>query len=289
MMNAYLKTGFRIFLIVMVLAIFNACDKHETTQTPSTTPTTTTPTSPTTTPTPPAQPETSSGVTLHLIIVADTLDPNIGKSVIRDSENIQSMFQSVVNSSQRKISLNKIVLEGSSITRHNLMTALTYPRIKSNDIVVFLYSGHGFRTSDKSSKWPMLNTKEYSTNFDEVISIIKSANPRMFILIADCCNNYIDRGIRTIAPKMLDTFEYKNIERMFLSSNTKIAASGSVPGMYSYGDDDEGGYFTAAFISSLKTALNSSDGNWDKVFTEAVSKVSQRTQGNQKPQYEEIR
>lgn len=279
-MNPYLKNSFRVFMIVLALAFFQSCASNDaitTTPPPATQPPTVL--------TPPSQPETSVAVTLHLMIVADTLDPNIGKSVIRDSENTQNFFQSVVNSSQGKIFLNKIVLEGGSITRHNLMTALTYPRIKADDIVVFLYSGHGFRTTAKSSRWPMLNTKEYSTDFDEVISVIKSSNPRQFILMADCCNSYIDRGIRTVAPKMLETFAYKDVERMFLIPKTKIAASGSEPGMYSYGDDDSGGYFTAAFIANLKTALSSPDGNWDKVFTDAVSAVSQRTQGNQKPQY----
>jgi hypothetical protein len=248
----------------------------------------------TTQPNQPGEPPAAdpSLATLHLIIVADTLDNKIGQSVAVDSKNFQDFFQSVVNSSQGKIFLNKVVLEGRDITRNNLFATLNFvsPRIKSNDIVVFLYSGHGYRMQTKVSKWPVLNTREYATEFDDVITILKNSNPRQIIAIADCCNSFIDRGIRTAKIlKAPEAFSYQDIERMFLLPKTKIAASGSKVGQFSNGDDVDGGFFSAAFISNLRKSLLSSDGNWDKVFTGAVSVVSQRTQNEQVPQYEEIR
>jgi len=294
--NIFKSLFVRIACIVLAVIFFQACASPDSpttsSQSPPTQPsepTTTQPNQPVSETTPSADP---SIATLHLIIIADTLDNKIGTSVAVDSKNFQDFFQAVVNSSQGKIFLNKVVLEGRDITRNNLFATLNFvsPRIKSNDIVVFLYSGHGYRMQTKPSKWPVLNTREYATEFDDVISILKNSNTRQFIAIADCCNNFIHRGIK--AAKILrspEIFSYQVIERMFLLPKTKIAASGSKPGQFSSGDDVDGGFFSAAFISNLRKSLLSSDGNWDKVFTGAVSVVSQRTQNEQVPQYEEIR
>jgi len=286
--NFFLRIAFVILAAVFIQACATGSDSPSGSQQPPIQPNTPQPNQPISDP-PPADP---SLATLHLIIIADTLDNKIGQSVAVDSRNFQDFFQSVVNSSQGKIFLNKIVLEGRDITRNNLIATLNFvaPRIKANDIVVFLYSGHGYRMQTKSSKWPYLNTREYATDFDEVITILKSSNSRQFIAIADCCNSFIDRGIRTAKYlKSPESFSYQDIERMFLLPKTKIAASGSKVGQFSSGDDVDGGYFSAAFISNLRKSLLSSDGNWDKVFTGAVSVVSQRTQNEQVPQYEEIR
>jgi len=284
--NFFVRIAFVILAAVFIQACATSSDSPITS---SQQPNTTQPNPPVSEPPPAADP---SIATLHLIIIADTLDNKIGQSVAVDSKNFQDFFQSVVNSSQGKIFLNKIVLEGRDITRNNLIATLNFvsPRIKSNDIVVFLYSGHGYRMQTKASKWPFLNTREYATDFDEVITILKSSNSRQFIAIADCCNSFIDRGIRTAKfLKSPESFSYQDIERMFLLPKTKIAASGSKVGQFSNGDDVDGGYFSAAFVSNLRKSLLSSDGNWDKVFTGAVSVVSQRTQNEQVPQYEEIR
>ncbi len=287
--NFFIRIAFVILAAIFIQACASGSDSPTTSsQQPPIQPNTPQPNQPIAEP-PPADP---SLATLHLIIIADTLDNKIGQSVAVDSKNFQDFFQSVVNSSQGKIFLNKIVLEGRDITRNNLIATLNFvaPRIKSNDIVVFLYSGHGYRMQTKASKWPYLNTREYATDFDEVITILKNSNPRQFIAIADCCNNFIDRGIRTSKIlKAPESFLYQDIERMFLLPKTKIAASGSKVGQFSSGDDVDGGFFSAAFISNLRKSLLSSDGNWDKVFTGAVSVVSQRTQNEQVPQYEEIR
>lgn len=281
----------RIACIVLAAVFLQACaTSSDSPPTSSQSSSTQTP-EPTATPVP-ETPAASSLATLHLIIIADTLDNKIGTSVAIDSKNFQDFFQAVVDSSQGKIFLNKVVLEGRDITRNNLFATLNFvsPRIKSNDIVVFLYSGHGYRMQTKVSKWPVLNTREYATEFDDVITILKNSNPRQIIAIADCCNSFIDRGIRTAKIlKAPEAFSYQDIERMFLLPKTKIAASGSKVGQFSNGDDVDGGYFSAAFISNLRKSLLSADGNWDKVFTGAVSVVSQKTQNEQVPQYEEIR
>lgn len=244
---------------------------------------------PTPTPVPPA-PSPESVSTLHLIIVADTKDPKIGRSVAKDSQNMQNFFQEIVNSSNGEIFLNKIVLEGYSVTRNNLIRAIEYPKVKSNDIIVFLYSGHGHRNQWTQTRWPIMNTMEAYTNFADVIKTIKSKNPRQFIALADCCNKTIPprAEVRSIARGI---FPYENIKNMFLTSNVQFAASGCEPEQFSYGNNIEGGFFTSAFISNLAKSLSSASAGytWNQIFYNVKSDVNQKTHEEQVPQYEKIR
>jgi hypothetical protein len=231
-----------------------------------------------------SQPDASS--TLHLIIVADTNDYKIGRSVAVDSQNMQDLFEAIVSRSNGKLFLNKIVFEGYSVTQDNMMRAIDTLRVKSDDVIIFSYSGHGHRYQSTTSRWPLLDTLNHPTDFLTVIRNIYSKYSRQFIAIADCCNNVVDIRYREAPSPRSNDFPYEGIKRLFLNSNVKIAASGSEPGQMSYGNDYDGGHFTSAFISNLRSALFSSTGTWDMIFKNAQQNVAEKTDGDQKPQYE---
>lgn len=223
----------------------------------------------------------ASASTLHLIIVADTQDYKIGTSVAADSRNIQTLIEMIVYRSNNQLSLNKIVFEGASITQQNMLTAIDSLRVGANDIIVFLYAGHGHRYTSTTSKWPLLDTMNHPTDFLTVIKKISSKYARQFIALADCCNNVVDVQYRE--SRLANNFPYNNIKRMFLDAKVKIAASGCKPGQTSLGDPN-GGYFTSAFISNLKAALYS-HGNWNTVFEKTRTDVLGRSGNKQEPQY----
>lgn len=222
---------------------------------------------------------------LHLIMVADTNDRKIGTSTAIDSMNMQDFFRAVVAQSKGKLFLNKAVLEGYAISRKNLLGAIDELIVRSNDIVIFSYSGHGHRYPSTPSRWPLMDTYTEATDFLTVIEKIKSKNPRQFIAIADCCNNVISAPSYLIKSSR-NAFLYEAVERMFLNSRVKIAASGSKPGQFSGGNDVDGGYFTYSFLSNLEKALSSPTGDWGPVFENAKKEVFQRT-ANQPPEYQQ--
>ncbi len=217
--------------------------------------------------------------------MADTNDYKIGYSVEVDSKNMQDLFQGIVRRSKGSIYLNKLVFEGFSITQENMLKAVDSLRVRSNDIIVFLYAGHGHRYKSTMSKWPLMDTMNHPTDFLTVIQKIRNKYARQFIALADCCNNVIPTP-RDIEKRLSNDFPYENIRRMFLDSTVKIAASGSEPGQFSYSNDVVGGFFTSSFISNLKKALFSSEKGWKTVLYETRKNVLQKTNNAQKPQFE---
>ncbi len=234
----------------------------------------------------------SSVSILHLIMVADTNDRKIGPSTAIDSMNMQDLFRSLVAQSKGKLFLNKIVLEGYAISRNNMLGVIDELIVRSNDIVLFSYSGHGHRYTSTVSRWPLMDTNVEATDFLTVIEKIRSKNPRQFIVLADCCNNVIDTGFSLKAPDpSRSLFVYETIERMFLKSRVKVAASGSRPGQFSAGNNLDGGYFTYSFISNLAKALCSPTGEWEPVFENTKKDVVEKTANQpmeyrQEPQYQ---
>ena len=277
----------RLIASVTLILLFTICACISTESKPD--PVVVPPPSPPVTPQP--QPPTattqpSSGPTLHLIVFADTNDYKIGDSVTIDSRNVQNLFGEIVKRSNGKLFLNKIVFEGYSVTQKNMLESIASLRVRSDDIIVFLYAGHGHRYQSTASKWPLMDTMNHPTDFLTVITNIRNKYTRQFIALADCCNEVVDLPYRMRPALPRNDFLYSNITRMFLNSTVKISASGCKPGQLSYGDDVNGGYFTSAFISSLRDALLYPGGTWEMVLQNTRSKVVQKTGNEQEPQYE---
>jgi hypothetical protein len=243
-------------------------------------------------PTPPPSPPVSSGQpTLRLIVVADTNDSKIGKSVAVDSANMQQLMEDIAKASNGALAFRKIVLTGNAVSKNNLMRAVEYPAVGPNDTIVFLYSGHGHRLSSTSASWPLMDVSEGPADFSEVIQKIKSKNPRQFIALADCCNVVVDiRADRALL--MRREFPRTNVAKMFVNAKSWLAASGSIPGQLSYGDDTDGGLFTYTLISNIIKALSGPETSWEQVFEQTKADVMRKSKESgdlQTPQYEKIR
>jgi hypothetical protein len=240
-------------------------------------------------PTPPGPPPLASDTTLHLIVVADTTDRKIGRSVAIDSENLQDFFKSVADQSEGRLKFRKQVLEGHAITRANVLYAVDNITVYRNDVIIFSYSGHGYRAHTTDSPWPMMNTKDGSTDFAAVIAKIKQKQPRQFIALADCCNNFIDRVPEALSLRSIRPLSPQIIKCMFVDSKVKIAASGSEPGQYSYGNDQIGGFFTSSFLKNLEEKLAVATCSWEAVFVDTSKEVKAISEGEQQPQYKTMR
>jgi len=230
----------------------------------------------------------SNAVTLYLIIAADTNDSQIGKSVAVDSKKLQSLIEDIVSQSKGDLALKKIVLEADSVTNHNLMLAIDFPKVKPDDLVIFSYSGHGHRFQSTPTRWPLMDTPGSVTDFASVIEKIKNKNSRQFILLADCCNAVVERPERRLLYSGRK-FNYNAIKQMFVISNARFAASGCLPGQFSYGDNDQGGLFTSLFISNLSNALLSDGTDWEELFQKTrqdVVNISRLSGNEQTPQYQ---
>jgi hypothetical protein len=224
----------------------------------------------------------SPQATLHAVIVADTNDQSIGKSVDIDRKNLEELLPSIAKNTGLTLKAQSIY--GHRLTRNTVATALNQLPVKPNDLVIFYYSGHGGRMSNKRTKWPSMVIEKSLLDFDKIIAALKRKNPRFFIAIADSCNNVLDKYSPT-RDYFLGRPKQESYRQLFLNYRGNIVVSSSKPGQYSWGTSQYGGLFTRTFLGSLKRELASSNPKWQNIMQRAEKPIKVR-QYVQEPQYE---
>ncbi len=134
-----------------------------------------------------------SAASLRVLIVGDTNDRSIGKSVVTDVANIEGFARQIA--SRTGLTLDMKTIKGNELKSKNIAEAVKGLRAEQDDTVIFYYSGHGFRTQKVKTRWPLLyipDAGEKGLDFQWVINTINAKNPRMLLAISDSCNNFID-------------------------------------------------------------------------------------------------
>ncbi len=207
--------------------------------------------------------ENNSGTTLHFIMTANTLIADIGTTVKIDVHNTLSEFGGI--SSALGMQFNPIVLSDQHFDKANLTTTLESLRPSPNDVVIFWYSGHGFRFDDQAEIFPQMDLRynEYQpSGYDKVMNIndvynqIIQKGARLNIVVGDCCNSYIGvkqkAGTSILASRSSVNADINKLEKLFLESSGGIIAAGCDSGESSYGNNQDGGFYTSSFISALR-------------------------------------
>ena len=131
---------------------------------------------------------------IHLVVVADTLDPRIGGSVQVDMQRIAGTFAGQVRKGDR--------LKIETVDREKCHPDLILWRIAAlrpgpDDAVVVFFSGHGAFDNQEEQyfKFPRLGPQAFLTR-RQVRDAIKAKGSRLGVLLTDCCNNM------SIIPKL---------------------------------------------------------------------------------------
>lgn len=229
-----------------------------------------------------------SAANLHLILVADTTDSSIGKSVEIDANRVKTVVKGIASKTGLRLKVTEV--SGKRMVSTNVINAVNNAAVKKGDVVYFHYSGHGYRVADKKDRWPALYMHdEKGVDMLWVAKTLAGKNPRFLIVLSDSCNNVIDSAH---APPMRNSSFRRSVpeayKRLFLEYKGVILGSGSKPGQYSMGDNVNGGLFTNQFILSLNNQLKNKDADWVPLMKTATRpiEVSGQTSGNtQDPQF----
>lgn len=219
--------------------------------------------------------------TLHTIMVADTTDVTIGDSTAIDLYKMRREFKKVEH--YTGMEHNQISISGYDVLPENVLEALEPLEFDEDDVVIFYYSGHGYRTEDKEGNpWPNL----YFSIVDEGIDlslirdILEEKNPRFLIVMADVCNSFVpdDFAPPLIARFWMSGMDEKIIEAnyrsLFMENEGTLLISSSDVGEYSWGTNS-GGLFTVAFLKSLQKAVKSFDyPEWELILDQTAQSIS---------------
>jgi len=151
--------------------------------------------------------------------------------------------------------------------------------VGANDIVFFVYTGHGFRWSDQTDDYPMLDMRynvyqkiaeENAIGLSDIYTKIKAKGGRLSIVFGDCCNSDVGINQRTnstfLASRSNPNFKKEKLEKLFLNSTGSLIVTAASPGEVSWSNDVNGGFFTSSFLSAFHeeiSYLSSDIADWD--------------------------
>ncbi|MEO6819604.1 MAG: caspase family protein [Ginsengibacter sp.] len=233
---------------------------------------------------------------IFLLVVANTNDEIIGASAKKDFDDINGTITTLSANLGMKLIATRI--NGINFNKKNVDNALINlkkAKPTKDDIVIFYYSGHGFRYDNDTSPYPRMQLKESfsqkeldhnNLSLEEVYNQILKLGARVSIVLADCCNDKINaqrpigRGILTGRGVGYNTtsqsLNMDNCNALFFSKEpVKIIASSAQVNQLASGNPTLGGFFTYFFNSFLKKSLYTYEKNdsWFRLLLDAQEKT----------------
>ena len=196
----------------------------------------------------------AGGATLHFIAVVDTNDATIG--TIDDLSNAVVWANKIAQ--YAGLTLNFQSLSGQQLSVAATRQLIDALPVGADDVVYFFYSGHGGNPGDR--RWPVLyyttTTNADNVSMDEVVEALVPKNPRLLIVLADCCNSYpwqTGRPRAVFQNIAASAQGIANYQRLFATFQGSVLSSGCAPGQYSLGAAGSGGVFVNNFMNALQS------------------------------------
>lgn len=233
-----------------------------------------------------------AGTKMHLVMVANSMIPDIGSSCEIDKNT--TTRELAVIASELNIPLSKTVISGQNFTKASVESALSRLNPGANDIVVFVYTGHGFRWSDQRSKYPMFDLRysQYqevsnasAMNLETVYNTIIGKGARLNLVLGDCCNSDIGvtgrGGQPSLASRRQAQGKLAKLRELFLNSKGNMIAAAARPNETSCGSTRDGGYFISSFFAAISretSVLNNDSPAWGNIISHTISTANYKTQ-----------
>jgi hypothetical protein len=208
---------------------------------------------------------------LYLITVVNTLDSSIGETTRRDLINITNMFTQLARDINMDIVIQKIA--DNVLTRQSVETALARLRPAPIDIVIFYYSGHGYRRGNDASNYPRMSLRingqgdleKNSLSLEAVYKTLAQKKAKVTLVIGDCCNENIDAPIPS-GPSLMQTKapggELKPVlnaslfrQLFFPVNQVSILVGSADKNQLAVCNPNLGGYYTSSFTAELRKTL----------------------------------
>ena len=233
---------------------------------------------------------TDGGITLHLMVVANTEVSDIGPACDIDQRRIRNEFGGIAKA--LGMNYDEILISGDDFEMDNVVEAIDGLEPESNDVVVFVYTGHGFRFQDQEDVFPCLDLTsnaydDSDANYLQLIDIynaIVEKDARLNLVLSDCCNSTIDVDQCMVRSNSLfsrsnTNYNLQKLCTLFLQTEGNIIATAASPGEVSWCGDN-GGLFLLSFFESLRSqisALNQNEPSWETILNNTISSAARKT------------
>jgi hypothetical protein len=206
---------------------------------------------------------------IHLLIVANTNDSTVGVAAVKDMQTVESFFTDLTEVMGIK-QMEVYKVSGNSFSKGNVLSAMQKLKPQPNDIVVFYYTGHGFRTQNKTTAYPLFDlranpkqnylTENLST--DTIAQLIKMKGPRMSLVLSDCCNWNPDMPLPYVPadPGTRSTeipWDVDKCRALFFNRKiSQIIGVAADKNQLAVSNEAQGSFFFKYFRESLITAIS---------------------------------
>ena len=224
---------------------------------------------------------------MFLIAVIDSDDDTIGRRCEQDLDEITFTFEELADWLDMELQEPKVIKGGDfskAAVNEALDGWLADQSPSKADVVVFYYSGHGFRYPDDASEYPRmwLKTKEdkqtETTNLrieEDIFERIIQMGGGINLVLSDCCNTsvagvnaQIEEQAPPAPPKRTthkrkrsqqtdpDDAEAENAEKLFKPNRSlNILATAAGPGEFAAGKPSSGGFFTTYLVQAINDCV----------------------------------
>lgn len=197
---------------------------------------------------------------LHVIMVVDRYDEKIGEHCRADEEFIASLIEHNVAGRDCKFDLTMEDLNAGldRITQQNVISRIQRLRINPNDTVLFYFSGHGGYTPETGQSFSMHHENGGLMKRDVVRAAIKRLNPKLGIIISDCCYTLIKPATPGVMARHPNDRTRPLMESLFFQHSGFVDITSSKQGQVSYclTGGRLGGVFTVAFSEMAEQQMD---------------------------------
>jgi hypothetical protein len=240
--------------------------------------------------------------TVHLVAIGDLdVGGKFGTKVAEDARNTIAIFEKAFVKAGKANQLKTSLLLGKEVTPDNVLDVIAKLDVQDNDTLVVLYSGHGGTRRDLKH---VLTFRHGPLTRERLLSGMKAKNPRLMVLLTDCCSGGIDAPsvVPKYEPRSMkdgDIMEWSTVECLFLRHSGLVDLTAAEPGFNGKLDRRKpGSLFTNALLRILKTPHDElvrhldkdSDGHlqWDEILPQlrglAALYDQQQGEGEGEPQ-----
>ncbi|MES2890887.1 MAG: caspase family protein [Bacteroidota bacterium] len=235
---------------------------------------------------------------LFLITVIDSNDDTIGIRCEKDREEITYIFEDIADWLGMEMAEPKVI-SGDEFSKAAVNDAidswLSDQHPSPADVVVFYYSGHGFRYPDDKSEYPRMwlktsedrNTETASLSMEEdIFNRIVTMGAGVNLVLSDCCNTSVagDNALfdqakvqtrkRTTRKRARSADQDRdegldNAEKLLTPKQPlSIIATAAGKGEFAGGKPETGGFFTNYLIEALSDCIfeNKLAADWESIF-----------------------
>lgn len=202
-------------------------------------------------------------ITLHALLVGNTNDPGIGKSVEKDLHNMETMLRMGFQDHKDRLAVR--VLKGDDFTLKNVIDALRNLKTDGSETILIFFACHGIylpggghtiamdKPAGASSSRTLFRT--------DLRQELRDKRARLAVLLTDTCNSY-PRGMELRALPTAP--EWQTMRCLFLQPRGLVDLNSVSEGESAYGDPLNGGFFTFTFTNLLREKFSQLDANQDK-------------------------